>query len=131
MAHDALRNTAVARAFSDVLTDLSDLISKELRLAKAEIANKITTKLQASVWMALAGVLGLIVLLLLVEAAVFAVASFGLAMYWACLAVAGALALIAAGVFLYGRSGAAEELTPSRTMNQITRDISTAKEQLS
>jgi putative superfamily III holin-X len=131
MAHDALRNTAVARAFSDVLTDLSDLISKELRLAKAEIADKVTTKLQASVWMALAGVLGLTVLLLLVEAAVFAVASFGLAMYWACLAVAGALALIAAGVFLYGRSAAAEELTPSRTMNQITRDISTAKEQLS
>jgi putative superfamily III holin-X len=131
MAHDALRNTAVARAFSDVLTDLSDLISKELRLAKAEIADKITAKLQASVWMAVAGVLGLIVLLLLVEAAVFALASVGLAMHWACLVVASALALVAAGAFLYGRFAAAEELTPSRTINQITRDISTAKEQLS
>jgi uncharacterized protein YacL len=130
MAHDALRNTAVARAFSDVLADLSDLTSKELRLAKAEIADKITTKLQASVWLAVAGVLGLIVLLLLVEAAVFALASFGLAMHWACLAVAGALVVVAAGAFLYGRS-AAEELIPSRTINQITRDISTAKEQLS
>jgi Putative Actinobacterial Holin-X, holin superfamily III len=131
MAHDALRNTAVARAFSDVLTDLSDLTSKELRLAKAEIADKITSKLQASVWLALAGLLGLVALLLLVEAAVLALASFGLAIHWACLAVAGALALVAAGAFVYGRSAAAEELTPSRTINQITRDISTAKEQLS
>jgi hypothetical protein len=81
--------------------------------------------------MAIAGVLALIVLLLLVEAVVFAVASFGLAMHWACLAVAVALALIAGGAFLYGRSAAAEELTPSRTMNQINHDISTVKEQLS
>jgi len=130
MGPDALRNTPVARAFSDVLTDLSELISKELRLARAEMAEKITTKLRASVWMAIAGVLALIVLLLLAEAAVFAVASFGLAMHWACLTIALALALIAGGAFLYGRSAAAEELTPSRTMNQITRDIRTAKEQL-
>jgi uncharacterized integral membrane protein len=121
----------VARAFSDVLTDLSELISKELRLARAEMAEKITTKLRASVWMAIAGVLALIVLLLLAEAAVFAVASFGLAMHWAFLTIALALALLAGGAFLYGRSAAAEELTPSRTMNQITRDIRTAKEQLS
>jgi hypothetical protein len=38
--------------------------------------------------MAIAGVLALIVLLLLAEAAVFAVASFGLAMHWACLTIA-------------------------------------------
>jgi len=42
-----------------------------------------------------------------------------------------ALALISGGAFLYGRSAAGEELTPSRTMNQITRDIRIAKEQLS
>jgi len=130
MVHDALRNTPVTRAFSDVLTDLSDLISKELRLAKAEIADKIASKLQASLWMAVAGVLGLVVLLLLVEAAVFAVASFGFALHWACLLVAGAVALIAVGAFLYGRSAAAEDIMPSRTMNQINQDIRTAKEQL-
>jgi hypothetical protein len=130
MVHDALRNRPVTRAFSDVLTDLSDLISKEMRLAKAEIADKIASKLQASLWMAVAGVLGLVVLLLLVEAAVFAVASFGFALHWACLLVAGAVALIAVGAFLYGRSVAAENITPSRTMNQINQDIRTAKEQL-
>jgi len=131
MARDVLHNTAVMRAFSDMLTDLSDLISKELRLAKVEIADKIATKLQASVWMAIAGLLGIVVLLLLVEAAVFAVASLGFALHWACLLVAGTLALIAVGAFLYGRSAAAEAITPSRTMNQITQDIRIAKEQLS
>jgi Putative Actinobacterial Holin-X, holin superfamily III len=131
MAHDALRNTPVTRAFSDVLTDLSDLISKELRLAKAEMADKIATKLQGSVWVAIAGLFGLVVLLLLVEAAVFAVASFGFALHWACLLVAGALALIAVGAFLYGRLAAGADITPSRTINQITNDINTVKEQLS
>jgi len=131
MVHEALRNTPVTRALSEVVADLSDLLSKELRLAKAEIVDKVSTKLQASVWMAVAGVLGLVVLMLLIEAAVFAVASFGFAIHWACLMVAGVIALIAIGAFVYGRSAAAEEMTPSRTVNQIKQDIRTAKEQLS
>jgi hypothetical protein len=46
------------------------------------------------------------------------------------LLVAAVLAVAAAIAFFYGRSLAAEELLPERTVKQVTRDIKTAKEQL-
>ena len=79
MAHDALRNTGLTRAVTDLLADLSDLVQKELRLAKAEVAENISARLQAGVWMVAAAALAFMAILLLVEAAVFAIAS-GLAL---------------------------------------------------
>jgi hypothetical protein len=72
----------------------------------------------------------LIAALLIVEAVVFAIASYGLALHWACLLVAAVLAAAGAAVFYHGRSLADEELLPTRTVRQVTRDIDTAKEQL-
>jgi hypothetical protein len=68
--------------------------------------------------------------LLVVEAAVFAIASFGLALYWSCLLVAAVLAAGGAAVFYHGRSMAEEEFLPTRTAKQISQDIKTAKEHL-
>jgi hypothetical protein len=120
----------VTRALSDLLADLSDLVQKEVRLAKAEIGEKITSRLQASAWMAAAGLIGIVALLLVVEAAVFALVAFGLQPYWACLLVAVVLAAGAAAAFFHGRSMANDELTPTRTVKQVSEDIRTAKEQL-
>jgi hypothetical protein len=131
MALEHTKQATLPRILSTVVGDLADLVQKELRLARTEIVDKLNTKLQASIWMAAAGILGLITLLLLVEAAVFAIASFGIALHWSCLIVAAGIALLAGVAFLKGRSDAQEELTPTRTINQIKRDISTAKEQLS
>jgi hypothetical protein len=130
MAYDTLRNTGLVRALSDVLADLSDLVQKEIRLAKAEVTEKISSKLQASVWMVAAGVIGLIALLLVIQAIVFFIASFGLALHWSSLLVAVVLAVIAAVAFFRGRSLAQEELLPERTVKQVSKDIQTAKEQL-
>ena len=101
-----------------------------MQLAKTEITEKVTSRLRASVWMVIAGVMGLAVALLLVEAAVFAIASFGLALHWSCVLVAAVLAAGAAAAFYHGRSVAEHELLPTRTARQITQDIKTAKEQL-
>jgi VIT1/CCC1 family predicted Fe2+/Mn2+ transporter len=130
MAYETLRNTGLVQALSDVLADLSDLAQKEIRLAKAEVTEKISSKLQASVWMVAAGIMGLIAALLVIQAIVFAMASFGLALHWSCLIVAAVLAAIGAGAFFHGRSLAAEALVPERTVKQVSRDIETAKEQL-
>jgi hypothetical protein len=130
MTHEPLRDSTLARTVSDVVADFADLFQKEIRLAKAEISEKISTKIQAGVWMAVAGVLGLFVAFLVVQAAVFFVASFGIAMHWSCLIVAAVFAAAAAGAFLKGRADAREELTPTRTINQIKQDIATTKEQL-
>ena len=131
MALEHTKQATLPRMLSTVVGDLADLVQKELQLARTEIVDKLSTKLQASVWMAIAGVFGLITLLLLIQAAVFAIASFGIELHWSCLIVAVAVAILATIAFLKGRSDAQEEITPTRTINQIKQDISTAKEQLS
>ena len=130
MAYERLRNSGLTQALSDLFGDLGHLVQKEIQLAKAEITDKITSRLRASVWMVSAGFLGLIAALLVVEAAVFALASLGLELHWACLLVAAVLAAAGAAAFYHGRSVAETELLPTRSVRQITQDIKTAKEQL-
>jgi uncharacterized membrane protein YgcG len=130
MALDRLQHSGLAQAFTDLLADLGDLLQKEVQLAKAEVTEKITSRLKASIWMVGAGLLALIAGLLVVEAAVLAIASFGLALHWACLVVAGVLAAGALAAFYYGRSVADDDLLPERSVRQISQDIRTAKEQL-
>jgi hypothetical protein len=131
MALERIRDAALPHTVSNVVADLADLFQKEMRLARAELSDKITTKLQAGIWMSAAGVLALIAGLLVVQAVVFGITSYGIALHWSCLIVAGVLAAIAVLSFLKGRSDAKEELAPTRTINQVKQDIATAKEQLS
>jgi hypothetical protein len=126
-----LKNHPLPRALSDVLADLADLFQKEMRLAKAELSEKLSIKAWAGVWMAVAAVFGLLAVILIVQAAVFAVATFGFAMHWSCLIVAAVLAAVGAAAFAKGRADAAEDLTPNRTIHQVKQDIAIAKEQLS
>jgi uncharacterized membrane protein YgcG len=130
MAYERLRNSGLTQALTDLLADLGDLVQKEIQLAKAEVTETITSRLRASVWMVAAAFLGLIAALLVVEAAVFALASLGRVLHWACLLVAAVLAAAGAAAFYHGRSVAETELLPTRTVRQITKDIKTAKEQL-
>jgi Putative Actinobacterial Holin-X, holin superfamily III len=130
MDYERLRNSGLMQAVTDLFADLADLLQKELRLAKTEITEKIVARLRASVWMVAAGMLAIVAVLLLIEAAVFGIASFGIALHWSCLIVAGVLLLIAAAAFFQGRAAADGELLPTRTAKQISQDIKTAKEQL-
>ena len=128
---DHLRNSPLPRALSEVVADLADLFQKEIRLARAELSEKLSLKIQAGVWLSAAAALGLIALLVLVQAAIFGIASaFGIALHWSCLAVAALLAVIAGAAFAKGRADAKEEITPTRTIYQVKQDIATAKEQL-
>jgi uncharacterized membrane protein YqjE len=126
-----LKNQALPRALSDVVADLADLFQKELRLAKAELSEKLSIKAWAGVWMVAAAFFALFAVTLVVQAAVFAVATFGFAMHWSCLIVATVLAAVGAAAFAKGRADAAEDLTPNRTIHQVKQDIAIAKEQLS
>lgn len=130
MDHDGLRNSTLARTLSELIGDVRDLLQKELRLASAELKIKLSARLQASVWMAMAGLLGFVSVLLLLEGLVFVIASYGLSLYWSCFIIAFAVAALAGILFLYGRSLADEDMTPRRTLSQLGQDIHTAKEQL-
>jgi hypothetical protein len=131
MALERIRDAALPHTVSNVVADLADLFQKEIRLARAEISDKITAKLQAGVWMSAAGVLALIAGLLVVQAVVVGIASYGIALHWSCLIVAGVLAAFAVMLFFKGRFDAKGELAPTRAINQVKQDIATAKEQLS
>ena len=125
-----LKNSALPRAFADVVGDLADLVQKEIHLAKAELSEKLSAKVRAGVWIGVAAGLGLIAALLVIEGIVFGIATFGIALHWSCLIVAAVLAAAAAAAYAKGSAGAREELTPTRTIRQVKRDIATAKEQL-
>src|SRR4029077_10360077 len=97
MAHESPRDSGLVRAATDLFADLSDLIQKEIRLARAEIVHKLTLGLRGGVWMAAAGVVGFLAVIFILEGVVFAIASMDIELHWACFIVAAALLLIAAG----------------------------------
>jgi hypothetical protein len=131
MAPNGLQDTALVRAVTDLFTDLSDFLQKELRLVQAELTAKAAERLKAGVWMAGAGFLGVIAFLLVIEGIVFAIASAGLSVYWSCFVVAAAIAVIAAVMFYYGRASiGSDNLVPTRSARQLSQAMATAKEQL-
>jgi membrane protein implicated in regulation of membrane protease activity len=80
--------------------------------------------------MGVAGILGLVAFLLVIEGIVFGIATMGLALHWSCLMVAAVMAVAAGAFYALGAAKAREELTPTRTIRQVKQDIATAKEQL-
>jgi hypothetical protein len=127
----SLKDTALVGALSDLLEDVTDLLQKEVRLAKAELSEKLTIKLRGGLWLSVTAALAVCAALVLIEGAIFAIASFGLALHWSCLIVAAILAAAAAGAYAVGRADAQASITPSRTLRQVHRDVAAAKEQLS
>jgi hypothetical protein len=125
MTFDGIHNSALVRTLADVLDDLPVLFQKEIRLAQAEFTQQIKDGVQASAWMMVAGLLGLITFFILLQAAIFAIASLGLALHWSCV-----IGGCAAAAFLYGRSTMPNTLVPTRSVSQVNEDVRTVKEQL-
>jgi hypothetical protein len=117
-------------AFSKVITDLADLMHKEMRLARAELADKLSITIRAGIWMSVAVALVAMAALLVVQAAVLGLtAATGIALYWSSLIVAAVMAVAAGAAFAKGRADVPDQLTPDRALNQVKQDITVAKEQ--
>ena len=71
--------SSLPNAFSKVITDLTDLIQKEMRLARAELSEKLSISIRAGVWMSVATALVIVAALLVVQASVLGLAG----MRWA------------------------------------------------
>jgi len=130
MTSEALGKTGLARSLADVLGDISDLLAKQIHLAKSEVMANVGRSVRAAVWAAAAAFLFLLAAILVIEALVLGIASAGIALHWACLLVAALLAVIGAAILMYARSAGANTLIPERSIRQVSRDISVAKEQL-
>ena len=130
MARERLKQSSLPETFSQVLGDLADLFRKELRLARAELSSNASAKLRGGIWLALAGVFGLASLALVLGALVAWITSLDVSLHVAFLIVAAGVGLLAVAAYFAGQKDAQAELTPSRTISQVKRDIEMTKEQL-
>jgi hypothetical protein len=122
--------SSLPNAFSKVVTDLADLMQKEMQLARAELSEKLSISIRAGVWMSAAAVLAIASGFLIVQASVLGLsAATGIALHWSCLIVAAVLAAAAGVGFSKGRADVPKQLTPDRAINQVKQDIAVAKEQ--
>jgi uncharacterized membrane protein YqjE len=130
MARERLRQPSLPEAISDVLGDFVDLFRKELRLAGAELSANVSTKLRGVVWLGLAGLFGVLALALALGALVAWLTTLNVSLHFAFLIVAAGVAMLAVLAYFAGHNEAQAELMPSRTIQQVKRDIETTKEQL-
>jgi hypothetical protein len=113
-----------------LLTDFSDLVSKEIALAKGELAENISAKMAGVASIAVAGVVMLAALMTILAGTVFLISSFGLALHWSAFIVGGLLAILGFVLLSMGKSKLAGDTLPMRSMTQVQRDVRVFKEQL-
>ena len=124
------------RSIPDLLGDLVDqtstLVRKEVQLARAEIGEKVTIAGAAAGAIAVGAFLLLASLIVLLQAAVAALVEYaGFSATVAALIVAVVVALIGYIVLRGGLSRLkASNLTPDRTVTQLSRDAGVVKEQV-
>jgi hypothetical protein len=128
---------AVARNVPDIFTDLvrefASLFRSEIRLARAEISEKISlVGLALGLFVAGAALL-MAALVLLLEAAVVALVEQGMFSPTAATLIVAGIALLAGILFLWIAINRiqARNLAPKRTVGQLQRDAAVAKMQVS
>jgi hypothetical protein len=105
-------------------------MQKEMRLARAELSEKLSITIRAGVWMSVAAVLAIVVTLLVLQSCVLGLsAATGIALHWSSLIVAAVLAAGGGAAFAKGKSDVPDQLAPDRALNQVKQDIAVAKEQ--
>lgn len=133
MREDEMRSgdRSIPELFGSVVNQLSTLFRQEVRLARAEIGEKLGEASGAALPLAAGGgmLFGALILLLLALASLLV--RFGLATGWAQLAVGLVAALIGYALIRGGISKlSGTNLMPHRTAEQLSRDAEVAKEQV-
>ena len=114
MAHERFNQPSLPEALSGVVSDLAELFQKEVRLARAELSSNISTKIRGGIWLGIAGLLGLLALILILGALVAWIVTFGVSLHLAFLIVAAGVAVIAVLAYYAGRSEARAEIVPRK-----------------
>ena len=123
-------NRSIVDIFTDVVSQLTTLLRKEGQLARTELSEKVS---QAGVGLGLVvgGAVFLIpALVILLQAAVAALVK-AVPEPWASLIVGGAALVLGLLIAMIGMSRLnANNLAPNRTIQQIQRDVTVAKQQV-
>ena len=126
----SVSSKSIPELLTDLVRDLGELFRKEGRLVRAEISEA-GKRLASGIEMMGAGaVLLLVALFVLVQALVIALAEL-VGPGWASLIVGGLLAVIGVVLIMRGRKDlSASSLMPERAIEQTSRDVRLAKEQI-
>lgn len=120
-----------AGLISDVLTHVSNLVRKEVDLARAEIGENVSRAGIAIGLLVGAMVVALVALNVLAAALVAALTELGLAAGWSALIVGGGLAIVAFVMVTKGLSDLKlTSLAPSRAAKNVRRDTDAVREAL-
>jgi putative superfamily III holin-X len=123
---------SIPEIFTDLITQLTMLLRKEGELARTEMSEKVT-QVAAGLGLIVGGAILLIpALVILLQAAVSAlITSHMVDEPYAALIVGGAVLIIGLLLALIGMGRMkAENLVPHRTVHQIQRDVSVARQQV-
>lgn len=126
---DPVRSQSPASLAADALRISSDLVRKEVTLAKAELRQNLNRAGTGLGMIVAAAVLGIVTLNVLTVALVAALAETDLGPIWSAVVVGVVLAILA---YVLLRKGMAdlkpESLIPTRTVENVQRDASAVKE---
>ena len=114
-----------------VVSDVAYLLQTEIRLAKAEVGEKVSLLANAGTLLGIAAVLFLPSLFILMLAMVRWLEVAGLPNQWGLLLVGGATVAVAVLLAVLGINRLRQpNLLPQRTIEQVTADLTVAKEHL-
>jgi len=126
---DPVRSQSPASLAADALRISSDLVRKEVSLAKAELRQNLNRAGTGLGMIVAAAVLGIVTLNVLTVALVAALAETDLGPIWSAVVVGVVLAILA---YVLLRKGMADlkpdNLMPTRTVENVQRDASAVKE---
>jgi len=121
---------SIPELFGDLVDHLPRLFRKEVKLAKAEAAEKVQQATGAIAYMAIGGVVLLAALIMLLHAIVAWLVVAGIDVQWGSLIVAVVVAILGYIFLQKGMSDIkASNLKPTRTVEQLRTDARATKEQ--
>ncbi len=121
---------SLAELIGDLVRDLNGLVRSEGRLVRAELREAGREMVSGLQLLGAGAVLMAVAMLVLMQAAVVALAEY-VGPMWASLIVGAVLAVIGLSLIAAGRKNLkTSNLVPERTIEQTSRDVRLAKEQL-
>jgi uncharacterized membrane protein YqjE len=115
--------------FTQVISEVAYLLQTEIRLARAELSEKVASLASGGAMIGAAAILALLGLFILLLGAVRWLEIAGLPDRWGYLLVGGVVLIVGIGLVLAGVNRLkASALVPRRTIDQLRADFSVAKE---
>jgi uncharacterized membrane protein YqjE len=124
-------NKSLGELFSDLSGDLSNLMRKEVQLAKTEMSENISRTVKNAILLVVAAVFVVFALFALVAAAIIGLGAV-VGSYWlSALIVAVVLLVIAGALAMIGLSALKKaSLAPKETVRTLQEDVQWAKQQI-